>query len=111
MKRALFEELFERKVREALVAVPGTPDRAPRTCMFEFHGGGHDGTLMSLAAAAAAAYVSEELFYVFIDVGVRRFTPSSTTIFVGISGHPPVPFDRTYNTPPGSGPFKVVTPV
>lgn len=93
------------------MAVPGTRDREPGACTFEVHGGGHDGTLMSLTAAAAEAFVSEDLFYVFIDVGVRRFTPSSTTIFVGISSRPPVPFERTYNTPPGSGPFKVITPI
>jgi hypothetical protein len=45
-------------------------------------------------------------FYGIIDVSVKSVSPVVTRVFVGASGHPPDAFERTWNQPPGMGPFK-----
>ena len=55
-------------------------------------------------------YLGRDKFFVFIDIGVLDSSDDYTLLFVRPSGHKPVPFEETWNTPPGNGPFKILGP-
>ncbi len=66
---------------------------------------------MNLDKAIDVMFVSEDEYYPTIDVGPKRIQDDNLVIFVGISGREPTSFSQTWNTPPGSGPFKVIEPL
>jgi hypothetical protein len=82
----------------------------PRTYRVRLYGAGHGGDVVDVETAADALYLGEDLFYRVIDVGVVEATRAITTVFVRASAHPPGGFEQTWNTPPGSGPFKQLGP-
>lgn len=72
------------------------------------HGAGYSGDIVDVNTAAANLYVGKNEFYRVIDVAVQQVSPNVSRIFVRVSGHKPVPFYETWNTPEGSGPFKQI---
>ena len=86
------EEQLQRKLSENLKVV--------------LHGAGHSGDLMDPLKAAEILYLGEEKFYRIIDVAVIKVGKHENTIFVRASSHTPSTFEKTWNDPPGSGPFK-----
>jgi hypothetical protein len=79
-----------------------------RNFVVELHGSEHAGVPMSTDEAARAVYLGPDIFYRLIDVGVKGTDGKSTTIFMRVSDYPPGPFEKTWNQPPGRGPFKQV---
>lgn len=78
----------------------------PRHFLIEVHGAGFRGQVMDAESAAAALYISEDLFYRIIDLAVTKVDKDSSTIFTRVSGHKPGAFEDTWNRPSGDGPFK-----
>jgi hypothetical protein len=101
--RGLFKDALEAAARNAEEQLGHT---VPRSFRILLHGAGHPGDLMDPAAAVDALYLGEELFYRIIDLAVVKVGKHFTTVFVRASGHRPGPFEQTWNTPPGTGPFK-----
>ncbi|MCB9148588.1 MAG: hypothetical protein H6641_07485 [Caldilineaceae bacterium] len=72
------------------------------------HGGGFSNTLMDLQGAANILYLGPEIFYRIIDIAVIGVGSLKTRVFVRASAHDPGPFEGTWNTPSGNGPFKII---
>ena len=66
--------------------------------------------LINFSEALDALYISDEKYFVFIDIAVLDIVEDSVVFFVRPSGHRPRTFDKTWNTPPGNGPFKQLGP-
>lgn len=80
--------------------------KLPQEMKIILHGAGHTGDVMDSLSAAKKLYLGEDRFYRIIDVSVIRLNPNAVTIFVRASSHTPGTFSETWNSPPGSGPFK-----
>lgn len=78
----------------------------PRTYEVLLHGAGCSGDIIDVDKAAIMLFIDEDSSYFVVDVAVQQVSPSISRIFVRASGHPPVPFAKTWDTPTGSGPFK-----
>ena len=78
----------------------------PRHFEIERHGLAPMPRLLSVDEAFSEIYLGPGRFYRVIDLAARHVTDKVTTIFMRVSGHPPEAFDRTWNQPIGSGPFK-----
>jgi hypothetical protein len=52
-------------------------------------------------------WLSEDRFYRIVDLIVAEVATSTTWIWARESGHEPSSFEKTWNQPPGVGPFKV----
>lgn len=105
------QDEFRNLFQDALMtAVENAEERLhrklPKNIRIVLHGAGHSGTLMDPLAAADASYLGDNKFYRIIDVSVIKVSTELTTIFVRASSHTPGPFEQTWNTPLGSGPFK-----
>lgn len=72
------------------------------------HGLGHQGDTVDFDKAVEVLYLGEDKFYRIIDVAVYEITDEYSRIFIRVSGHNPVSFEQTWNTPIGSGPFKQI---
>jgi len=111
MTKAEFEQRFKDALEEAAcLADEQLGRRVPRHFVVELHGAGHSKDRVSAADAADALFLGDDLFYRIIDFGVVEVSPNTTTVFVRASDHEPSSWDRTWNTPPGSGPFKQLGP-
>lgn len=78
----------------------------PRSFLIEFHGKGHSHKIpIDVDTAIDALFIDENTFFLVIDVVILEIRKSVTRVFVRPSGHPPDIFERTWNDPPGSGPF------
>jgi hypothetical protein len=111
MNRNDFKSLFVRCVNEAMqLAQRLSPRPLPEEFEIELHGGGVGGQIVSLEIALEKMFVEEDLFYAIIDVGVKKIVGARCRIFVRITDRPPVTWDKTWNKPPGHGPFDVVQP-
>lgn len=111
MTRLEFKRVFE----GFLEAAARSADRylgyhVPRNFRILLHGAGHPGELMAPSAAADALHLGEDEFYLIIDLGVADVGEDFTTIFVRPSGRPPGPWEKTWNTPHGAGPFRHLGP-
>ncbi len=102
-----FQQRFEAALEEA---VQYAERQLYRTLSRQFHirlyGANHAGDLLTLNQATDALYLGETLFYRIIDLAVIEVSSQNTVLFVRASGHTPLTFEQTWNTPPGSGPFK-----
>jgi hypothetical protein len=107
LTRLEFADLLKEHVSVALKAA-----RVPEPMELEFlvHGGGVTERRLPFDELAEVLFVSEDLFYRVITIGVKSIEGTRCEMFIGISEHPPGPFDETWNQPAGSGPFHVVTP-
>ena len=107
MKFEEFRDLFAVTVETAINNAEMQLDKPiPRQYEISFHGFGYSGEIVTFDEATKALYINENNFYRIIDVAVQKVTPSVSQVFVRVSGHPPVPFSQTWNTPVGNGPFK-----
>jgi hypothetical protein len=102
-----FYKLFQNALQTAIKnAEEQLHRKIPTDVKILLHGAGYSGELMDLLAAAKKLYLGEEIFYKIIDVSVIKVSKLNTTLFVRASSHTPSTFDKTWNNPPGSGPFK-----
>ena len=112
MDREAFRKLFLESVSDALRrAGESASRRLSGQCYVELHGCGVSGALISLEEAVDLLYIDKETFYRVIDVGLKAIQQDKCIVFVRVSAHPPSTFDKTWNTPKGSGPFKVIEPL
>jgi hypothetical protein len=104
-----FSRLFSAALEEAAREAEKRFDRGiPRKFQILLHGAGHGGDRMKIQDALDAIYIDEERFHVVIDVAITEVSNTTATALVRVSAHAPVPFERTWNQPPGSGPFKTM---
>lgn len=107
MTRDAFKLLF----RSALETAAGNADKklgraVPRAFEIEMHGLAPAARRLTVDQAFNEIYLGPDRFYRVIDLAVLRVTGEVTTIFMRVSGHPPDTFERTWNQPAGTGPFK-----
>jgi hypothetical protein len=107
MTKQEFEELFRRALEIAAQNAEGKLGReVPRDFQIRLYGAGHSGDLLRPEFVVDKLYLGDNKCYLIIDVAVIEISNNYTTIFMRISQHEPGPFERTWNNPPGSGPFK-----
>src|SRR3954454_649096 len=107
MTKEEFQGLFEAALEIAATnAEHKLGHKVPKDFQCLVHGAGHSGELMNLTTSVNSLYLGADRFYRIIDVAVIEVSEHTTTVFVRASAHPPGSFEQTWNTPPGSGPFK-----
>lgn len=107
MKKQHFEQQFSSALEQAAeYADAQLGYRVPRNFRIWLRGTENNGDALSAAEAIDALFLGEDRFYGIIDFGVIEVSDDATTVFVRASAHRPVPFERTWNDPPGRGPFK-----
>ncbi len=112
MTKQEFQHLFENAISLAMLYTEQLLGREiPQHVSFRLHGAGYSGEIVDFAQVMDAIYLGEEHFFRFINVGVIEVGRDETTLFVGVSGHTPTSFEKTRNTPPGSGPFNPIIPL
>ena len=108
MGREEFAALFHSKIQEAISRSQKMASTTPAVFEIEFHGAGVPGRIVSFDEAVRRSFVGSDIFHLIIDIGVKRFEMGRWRIFVRVSDHSPGPFDKTWNNPHGSGPFKLL---
>jgi hypothetical protein len=107
MTKQDFGELFKAALElAALNAEERLGHAVPRNVKVVLHGAGYSGALMSPEEALDTIYLGEDLFYRIIDVAIIEVGQETAKVFLRVSQHDPGNFSQTWNTPPGSGPFK-----
>jgi|ERR1035441_6401753 hypothetical protein len=108
MTKQEFGELF---LRALSAAARNVEDRLARpishSFLIELHAPGSSGTHVKVEEALDRMYLGSDLYYKIIDVTIKELSPQQSIAFVRVSGHQPVPFDKTWD-PSGTGPFKQV---
>jgi hypothetical protein len=102
---------FKQRFNDALelAAVSAEQRLGKKVCRnfrVRLYGAGHSGDLLDPAEAVDSLYLGENKFYRIIDVSIIEVGSGFSTVFVRASSHKPASFERTWNNPPGSGPFK-----
>jgi hypothetical protein len=112
MDKAAFTDLFinnVQKAREKAEAVLHC--QLPKDLEVLVYAPGSSVVAVKFDDVVDQIYISETAFYKIIDVSVVREKESQQyRLFVRVSGHDPVPFEKTLNVPEGNGPFNVMTP-
>ena len=110
MDKKEFQKLFEDALEKAAWnAEEKLGCILPRNFVIKLYGPGHSsGTLMSVVSAVDVLYIDDRLFYRVIDVAVIEVSKEKTVVFTRVSGHAPSTFEKTWNDPYGSGPFKQI---
>lgn len=72
------------------------------------HGAGYAKWRTTLKEAVEILYLGEDQFYRIIDIAITGVAPNATRVFIRASSHAPTTFDKTWNTPVGYGPFKIL---
>lgn len=108
MTKDEFAQLFRRYLD---LAAQNAEERykitVPRNFLIEFHGKGHSHRIpIDVDTAINDLFIDENTFFRVIDIMVIEVRKSATRVFVRPSGHHPEGFERTWNNPPGNGPFK-----
>ncbi len=104
-----FKQLFASALEIAAENAEGELGREiSRSYEIILHGAGHSGDIVDPDKAAIDLFIDEERFYRVIDIAVQQVSSEVSRVFVRVSGHKPVPFDETWDTPKGSGPFKQI---
>jgi hypothetical protein len=107
MTRDKFGQLFRTALDTAAQLAEDRLGRpVPRHYEIVLHGAGHSGDRLPPEVALNELYLGSDRFFAIIDVTVTEVGRDSTTLFVRASAHRPIPFEETWNTPPGNGPFK-----
>jgi len=70
-----------------------------------------DGRRVTPDEAFDEIWLGEDRYYCIVDVVVVEASPSKTWLWIRESGHPPEAYEKTWNQPPGSGPFKTMLPM
>ena len=101
--RSLFFRVLEEVTRETETRLHSEISR-----IYEIHlyGAGYSDYSLTAEDALNILYIDTEHFYRVIDVCITGINDDLTQVFVRISDHEPSTFERTWNTPPGYGPFK-----
>ncbi|MBI5930092.1 MAG: hypothetical protein HY862_12345 [Chloroflexi bacterium] len=109
MTKEEFAQLFRHHLD---LAVQNAEERynvsVPRNFVIEYYGKGHFHKVpaeIDVDTAIDALFIDENKFFLIIDLVILEIRNSITRVFVRPSGHPPDVFERTWNDPPGSGPF------
>lgn len=76
----------------------------------ELYGAYHAGSILNLAETLDAIFLDEERFYRVINVSVCEISQQKTRFRLGVSGHEPSTFKKTWDSS-GWGPFKEIIPV
>lgn len=109
MTKDEFKALFDAAIATAIANAEQQLKRPiSRDLQIVLHGAGHSGDLLSPADALDELYLGEDKFYLVVDVAVIAVSDNFTRVVMSASGHPPGPFEQTWNDPLGSGPFKQV---
>jgi hypothetical protein len=112
MTKDALAQLFVRSIQDAIFAAQRLTDRKlPSDFEIELHGGGVAGRIVALSDAMSHIYIDEDTFHPIVDIGLKRVRSRKCVMFVRISPQSPTTFDRTWNTPPGNGPFKIIEPL
>lgn len=110
MNRDEFKVLFEKSLNIAVEkAEQQLGYEIPKKYQIELHGAGFSGALLDVETVFSNIYLGKDRFYLTIDLSVKEITPQITKIFMGVGGRQPDSFDKTWNQPPGMGPFKPTT--
>lgn len=110
MNKTAFRRLFGIILSEAIrTGERATGLHADKVCI-ELHGVGTGGQLMAPDDAINLLYINESEFYQIVDVGMKAWERGVWRVFVRVSDHIPTSFERTWNTPAGNGPFKLIEP-
>lgn len=111
MTRDAFKILFWSALETAADNAARILGRAvPRVFEIEMHGLAPAPRTLTVDQAFDEIYLEPERFYRVIDLAVLRVSGEVTTIFMRVSGHPPDTFEKTWNQPAGTGPFKQLLP-
>ncbi len=112
MNREEFKRLFRQNIDEAIAKTRQiTSINFPEEVEIELYAPGESGSRMSIEDGVDILFLGEDKFYRLIDVSVLKVEKRKLVIFVRVSGHAPSDFRKTWNTPPGNGPFKVMVPM
>jgi hypothetical protein len=107
-----FEDFKELLVQSLEIAADNAESalgkQIAREYKIQLYGPGHSGDILDVDEAATLLYINESSFYRIIDIAVKQISPRFSTVFVRVSGHKPVPFEKTWDTPKGHGPFKQI---
>jgi hypothetical protein len=111
MNKQKFARLFYEAVEKAALDAEKFLERKiPRHVGIELHGANYSGVIITPDEAIDILFIDSNTFYRIIDFAVTSVTEEQTTVFVRASAHEPGPFERTWNNPPGTGPFKQIGP-
>ncbi len=110
MNREAFKQLFEAALEKAAqIAEAEFQLNVPRNFVVTIPGWGYPEELIDVDSASELLYISNDALPFIVNVCIRAISPYVACAMVMQTGHPPVSsIDKTYNTPPGSGPFKQV---
>jgi hypothetical protein len=109
MNKKAFTELICNILEEACQEIESRLERTiSRKFVVVLHGTGHSNFVTTLDNAIDTMYLDRDQFYRIIDIAITGIAPNATRIFMRASNHPPSTFDKTWNTPVGQGPFKVL---
>ena len=112
MDKDAFNELFLRIIREAIQQTQVIFARdIPAKFLVELHGAGISYEIMPHQKALDLLYIDDKTFYPIIDVGVKYIKDDTTVLFVRVSAYKLGDFNKTWNSPAGNGPFKVIVPL
>lgn len=105
--RKLFESIIENAAKNAELIFK---IHVPRTIHIEIIGAGRPRRILPPDVAVDELFINESKFWGAIDVCVTEIntTYQFSIITLTVSGYEPRPFEDTWNTPPGNGPFKQV---
>lgn len=101
-----FKKLFNDAIEEASLNAENKLGRLiPRSFLFQYHGPGRESNKrdFTFEEVLNRIFLSEEKFFRIIDVAVIAVTPTSSVVFVRVSGHEPSTLDKTFY---GNSPFK-----
>jgi hypothetical protein len=105
---AAFDRLFRTVLlKGAFVASHLSRVRAPRTFSIDVVGGERAGRYDDVADAARALRRDDGLFYARIDLAVGITGERGRALAI-VADERPVPFEETWNSPKGYGPFRLV---
>ena len=105
---AAFDRLFRTVLlKGAFVASQVSHARVPRTFRIDVVGGERAGRYDDVAEAARALRRDDGLFYARIDLAVGMPGERGRAIAI-VADERPVPFEGTWNSPKGYGPFRLV---
>ena len=90
MKKEEFSELFLECTRQGIEKVEKKYHISlSKNFEVELKGAGVAGAIVAPAVAIDLMFISEDLFFCVIDVGVKAVVGNKAIMFVGVSGHEP----------------------
>jgi hypothetical protein len=101
--RRVFDATLEAAARAAEHFL-GQP--VPRNFIITLSGAARSDGPGDVEAAFDKLYLGDEEFFAMIDVFIRALRDDFLELEMRVTGHEPVPFERTWNRPLGAGPFK-----